>query len=124
LEGLSGNYNGIAIKRMGRLLDNGVYDPTFSVALNSTLYTSCFTVDNKVIGNFNSVSGVAKHRVARIKLCTNSSVWNGSVWDNGLPSSDKTIIFNDNTSFTTYDACSCIIASAKSVTVPDGIPCL
>jgi hypothetical protein len=26
-------------------------------------------------GNFNSVSGVAKHRVARIKLCTNSSVW-------------------------------------------------
>jgi hypothetical protein len=34
---------------MGRLLDNGVYDPTFSVALNSTLY-SCFTVDNKVIG--------------------------------------------------------------------------
>jgi hypothetical protein len=26
----SGNYNGIAIKRMGRLLDNGVYDPTFS----------------------------------------------------------------------------------------------
>jgi hypothetical protein len=73
-----------------------------------------------VIGNFNSVSGVAKHRVARIKLCTNSSVWNGSVWDNGLPSSDKTIIFNDNTSFTTYDACSCIIASAKSVTVPDG----
>jgi hypothetical protein len=34
---------------MGRLLDNGVYDPTFSVALNSTLYTSCFTVDNKVM---------------------------------------------------------------------------
>jgi hypothetical protein len=61
---------------MGRLLDNGVYDPTFSVALNSTLYSSCFTVDNKVMigGNFNSVSGVAKHRVARIKLCTNSSV--------------------------------------------------
>jgi hypothetical protein len=48
-------------------------------------------------------------------------LWNGSVWDNGLPSSDKTIIFNDNmASFTTYDACSCIIASAKSVTVPDG----
>jgi hypothetical protein len=47
------------------------------------------------------------------------------LWDNGLPSSDKTIIFNDNmASFTTYDACSCIIASAKSVTVPDGIPCL
>jgi hypothetical protein len=43
-----------------------VFYPTFSVALNSTLYTSCFTVDNKVMigGNFNSVSGVAKHRVA------------------------------------------------------------
>jgi hypothetical protein len=35
---------------MGRLLDNGVYDPTFSVALNSTLYTSCFTVDKVMIG--------------------------------------------------------------------------
>jgi hypothetical protein len=33
-----------------------------------------------MIGNFNSVSGVAKHRVARIKLCTNSSVWDGSNW--------------------------------------------
>jgi hypothetical protein len=79
---------------MGRLLDNGVYDPTFSVALNSTLYSCFFTVDNKVMigGNFNSVSGVAKHRVARIKLCTNSSVWDTN-WENGLPSSDKTIIF-------------------------------
>jgi hypothetical protein len=38
----------------------------------------------RIGGNFNSVSGVAKHRVARIKPCTNSSVWNGSVWDNGL----------------------------------------
>jgi hypothetical protein len=52
------------------------------VALNSTLYSSCFTVDNKVMigGNFNSVSGVAKHRVARIKLCTNSSTWDGTNW--------------------------------------------
>jgi hypothetical protein len=50
-------------------------------------------VDNKVmIGNFNSVSGVAKHRVARIKLCTNSSTWDGTNWKNGLPSSDKTIV--------------------------------
>jgi uncharacterized delta-60 repeat protein len=119
----TGTYNGIAIKRMGRLLNNGVYDPTFSVALNSTLYTSCFTADNKLMigGNFNSVSGVAKHRVARIKLCTNSSIWDGANWKNGLPSSDKTIVFTDNfPNFTTVNACSCQISEGKIVTVPAG----
>jgi uncharacterized delta-60 repeat protein len=119
----SGNYNGIGIKRMGRLLNDGVYDPTLSVALNSTLYSSCFTADNKVMigGNFNSVSGVAKHRVARIKLCTNSSIWDGTNWKNGLPSSEKTIVFTDDfPNFKTINACSCQISDGKTVTVPAG----
>lgn len=117
----SGTYNGFSVKRMVRLLSNGVYDSTFSVLLNSTLFSACFTEDNKVIigGNFNSVSGVAKHRVARIKLCTNSSVWNGSGWNNGIPTVDKTLIFNDDfTELPTYNACSCSIAAGKTVTVP------
>jgi uncharacterized delta-60 repeat protein len=118
----SGNYNGNAVKRLARLLNNGLYDPTFSVTLNSTLYSSCFSSTNKVVigGNFNSVSGVSKHRVARIKLCSNSSVWDGSVWDNGFPSADKTVVFNSNFSnLLTYEACSCVINAGKTVTVPE-----
>jgi uncharacterized delta-60 repeat protein len=119
----SDTYNGISVKRMARLLLDGVYDTTFSIVLNSTLFSSCITSDHKVIigGDFNSVSGVSKHRVARIKLCTNSSVWNGSLWDNGFPSEDKTLVFNNSfTGLSTFTACSCIIASNKTVTIPDG----
>lgn len=119
----SGTYNGTSVKRMMRLLPDGVYDTTFSVNLNSTLYSSCFTPDNKVMigGNFNSVSGITKHRIARLKLCTNSSVWNGVSWSNGLPSIEKTLIFNGAyPSFTSKDVCSCSIGSGSSVTIKNG----
>ena len=119
----SGTYNGTAVKRMVRLLASGVYDTTFSVNLNNTLYSICFTPDNKVLigGNFNSVSGVTKHRVARIKLCTNSSNWNGISWSNGMPSAEKTLFFNENyTASATVNSCSCTIISGKTVTIPDG----
>lgn len=117
----SGTYNGVSVQRMLRLLSTGVHDTTFKVNLNSTLYSICFTPDNKVMigGNFNSVSGLAKHRVARIKLCTNSSIWDGTNWKNGLPSSEKTIVFTDNyPNLTTVNACSCQISEGKTVTVP------
>lgn len=119
----SGTYNGIAVKRMLRLLSSGVYDPTFSVNLNSPLYSACFTVNHKVIigGSFNSVSGITKHRVARIKLCTNSSIWNGITWGNGLPSVERTLIFNGSyTPLSTINACSCSISSGNTVTVTNG----
>jgi hypothetical protein len=45
----SGTYNGIAVKQMLRLLSSGVYDPTFLVNLNGSLYSACFTVNHKVI---------------------------------------------------------------------------
>ena len=119
----SGTYNGTAVKRMVRLLASGVYDNTFSVNLNNTLYSICFTPNNKALigGNFNSVSGVTKHRVARIKLCTNSSNWNGISWSNGMPSAEKTLFFNENhTLSATVNSCSCTISSGKTVTIPDG----
>ena len=119
----SGTYNGIAVKRMARLLATGVYDTSFTVNLNSTLYSICFTPNNKVMigGNFNSVSGITKHRVARIKLCTNSSIWNGAAWSNGLPSAERTIIFNGNyLSLTNVNSCSCVISLGNTVTIPNG----
>jgi uncharacterized delta-60 repeat protein len=119
----SGTYNGISVKRMVRLLSNGVYDTTFSAVLNGALLSSCFTSDHKVMigGNFNSVSGISKHRAARIKLCTNSSVWDGFVWDNGSPTATRSLIFNDDfTELPSCDACSCLIAAGKTVTIPDG----
>ncbi|MDI5897922.1 T9SS sorting signal type C domain-containing protein [Flavobacterium yafengii] len=119
----SGSYNGIVVKRMLRLLSSGVYDTTFSVNLNGTLFSTCFTSNNKIIigGSFNSVSGITKHRVARLKLCTNSSVWNGIAWSNGLPSVEKTLIFNSNyASLASVNSCSCSISTGNTVTVPDG----
>ncbi|MDI6032636.1 T9SS sorting signal type C domain-containing protein [Flavobacterium sp. LB2P84] len=119
----SGSYNGIVVKRMLRLLSSGVYDTTFSVNLNGTLFSTCFTSNNKIIigGSFNSVSGITKHRVARLKLCTNSSVWNGIAWSNGLPSVEKTLIFNGNyASLASVNSCSCSISTGNTVTVPDG----
>ena len=119
----SGNYNGTFSLRLLRLYSNGVVDPSFSVSLNSTLYTMGFTADYKLIigGNFNSVSEVAKHRIARLKLCNNSSKWNGSEWSNGFPSGGKELTFEEDYLFSaSANACSCTINSAKTVTISNG----
>ena len=119
----SGTYDGMSVKRMIRLLPAGAFDGTFSADLNSPLYSMCFTPDNKVMiaGNFNSVSGVTKHRVARLLLCLDTSVWDGLVWNNGLPSSEKRIVFNGNYPvLNSVNACSCSISSGISVGVPNG----
>ncbi|GGF21045.1 T9SS type A sorting domain-containing protein [Flavobacterium limi] len=119
----SGNYNGTASLRLLRLTSNGIFDPSFSTSLNSTLYTMEFTVDHKLIvgGNFNSVSGVAKHRIARLKLCTNSSKWDGTNWSNGFPSEGKELIFEEDYLFSaSANACNCSINSGKTVTISGG----
>ena len=119
----SGSYNGVAVKRMLRLLSSGIPDTTFSVNLNGALYSACFTANHKVIigGIFNSVSGISKHRIARIKLCTNSSAWNGTSWSNGLPSAERTLIFDSSfNTVSSINACSCSISSGNTVTIADG----
>ncbi|WP_417939119.1 calcium-binding protein [Flavobacterium sp. RS13.1] len=119
----SGNYNRTASLRLLRLSSDGVFDPSFSVGLNSTLYTMGFTSDHKLLigGNFNSISGVAKHRIARLKLCTNSSKWNGTNWSNGFPSSEKELTFDEDYSFSaSINACSCSINTGKTVTISAG----
>ncbi|MNW19606.1 hypothetical protein D3C71_2196680 [compost metagenome] len=57
-----------------------------------------FTDDYKLIvgGNFNSVGGISKHRIARLKLCVNTTVWNGTSWSNGPPSAGKDVYFKEN----------------------------
>lgn len=119
----SGAYNGTAVKRLIRVLPTGAFDVSFSADLNSPLYSMCFTPNHKLMigGNFNSVSGVTKHRAARLLLCLGTTIWNGSVWDNGSPSSEKRIIFNGNYPvLNSTNACSCSISSGYSVGVPNG----
>ena len=119
----TGTYNGILVKRMVRLHSNGVFDTSFTVDLNSTLFSISVTLDAKVIiaGNFNSVSGITKHRIARLKFCIDSSVWNGSSWSNGLPSIGKALIFNDDyTILSSTNSCSCSISAGNTVTVKTG----
>ncbi|WP_163409884.1 calcium-binding protein [Flavobacterium ajazii] len=121
--GFSGNYNGTTALRLVRLTSNGSIDTSFNVNLNSTLFTMEFTVDSKLIigGNFNSVSGVAKHRIARLKLCNNSSKWNGTDWSNGTPSAGKEVTFEEDYLFSSsVNVCCCIINSGKIVTVTGG----
>lgn len=119
----SGTYNGIAVKRILRLNALGIYDNSFSVHLNGTLFSSCFTPNNDLVigGNFNSVSGSAKHRVAQLKLCTNSSNWNGTIWSNGDPSVEKELIFHADFLFlTSANSCSCTIDLGKEVIISSG----
>ena len=120
----NGTYNSKSAMRIVRLTADGIYDNSFNVNLNSTLFNMCFTPDAKLLiaGNFNSVSGITKHRIARLKLCNNSSIWNGASWNNGLPSLGKALTLNgDYDITTTANSCSCTIAAGKTVTIKDGI---
>lgn len=119
----SGNYNGTISLRLIRLREKGSYDPSFKVTLNNTLYTMQFTEDNKLLigGNFNSVSGITKHRIALLKLCNNSSSWNGLDWSKGTPSDSKELAFHEDYTFSvSSNACSCTIDSGKTVTLLSG----
>jgi uncharacterized delta-60 repeat protein len=115
----SGNFNGTSVKRMLRLLPNGTYDTSFPIILNGQLNSICFFQGGAVIGgNFNSVSGISKHRIAKLLFCQEGTIWNGTNWSNGIPTAEKAVIFNAS-----YDimvdtkACSCVVNSGVRVTV-------
>ncbi|MCC9062229.1 T9SS sorting signal type C domain-containing protein [Flavobacterium piscisymbiosum] len=116
----SGTYKTSPSLRLIRLEKSGDYDPSFLASLNKELYSMSFTSDYKLIigGGFNSVSGISKHRIARLKLCLDSTIWNGISWSNGFPSPAKEVIFKDNyPNLTTTDVCSCYVDEGKVVTV-------
>lgn len=119
----SGTYKTNISLRLIRLEKTGNYDLTFKSNLNNKIYTMSFTSDYRLIigGDFNSISGISKHRIARLKLCLDSTVWNGLAWSNGFPSGGKEVVFKDNyPTLTTSNVCSCSIDEGKTVKVLNG----
>lgn len=119
----SGTYKTNVSLRLIRLEKSGDYDPSFSASLNKELYSMSFTLDSKLVigGSFNSISGLSKHRIARLKLCLDSTIWNGISWSNGFPSVGKEVTFKDNyPNLTTTNVCNCFIDEDKTVTVLSG----
>lgn len=116
----SGTYNTIASSRLIRLLPSGLYDNSFAAPSNNTLFAMKFDEDYRLMigGNFNSVSGISKHRIARLKLCVNTTTWDGVSWSNGYPSAGKDVYFKESfPNLTTANICGCNIEQEKTVTL-------
>ena len=119
----SGTYKNYTAMRLLRLLKSGDFDASFDARLNQTLYTMSFTANYRLIigGDFNSVSGISKHRIARLKLCLEATVWDGNNWSNGFPSGGKEVFFKeDYPSLLSANVCSCSIDLGKTVTLLSG----
>ncbi|MBK0369436.1 calcium-binding protein [Flavobacterium agrisoli] len=117
----TGTYSSKEVSRLLRLKSDGKIDESFSANLNGTLYTMAFTADNKLMigGNFNSVSGKAKHRIARLRLCINSSEYNGN-WSNQTATDGMELTFNQDFQISqNLNACSCKIAEGKKITIAE-----
>lgn len=119
----SGTYKTNTSLRLIRLEKTGNYDLGFESNLNNKIYTMGFSSDYRLIigGDFNSVSGISKHRIARLKLCLDSTIWDGVKWSNSFPSGGKEVVFKDNyINLSTSNVCSCTIEEGKTVTVLSG----
>lgn len=119
----SGTYKNTNSLRLIRLLKTGDFDDSFDAHLNNKLYTMAFTSDFKLMigGDFNSVSGTSKHRIARLKLCLDATIWSGSAWSNGFSSGGKQVFFKDNyPALPSSNICSCTIEEGKTVTLLSG----
>lgn len=115
-----GTYKNIQCSRLIRLQKSGNYDDSFSAPLNNTLYAMKFTDEYRLLigGNFNSVNGISKHRIARLKLCVNNTIWNGTSWSNGYPSPGKDVYFKEDfPNLTTTNICGCSIDLGKTATL-------
>ncbi|UTN05087.1 T9SS sorting signal type C domain-containing protein [Flavobacterium bizetiae] len=116
----SGTYKTNNALRLIRLVKSGDYDSSFETQLNNKIYAMSFANDYKLIigGDFNSISGISKHRIARLKLCLEATIWNGNSWTNGFPSGGKELVFKDDYyDLTTSNVCSCKIDEGKTVTL-------
>jgi uncharacterized delta-60 repeat protein len=119
----SGTYKNYPSMRLLRLLKSGDFDGSFDARLNNKLYTMSFTTNQRLMigGDFNSVSGISKHRIARLKLCLEATIWDGNQWSNGFPSGGKEVFFRESySSLTSANVCSCSIDYEKTVTLLGG----
>lgn len=119
----SGTFKNSISLRLIRLLKSGGFDNTFDARLNGKLYTMCFTSNYRLMigGDFNSVSGISKHRIARLKLCLGSTSWDGTSWSNRFPSGGKEVFFKeDYLGLTAANVCSCTIDEGKKVNLLSG----
>ena len=119
----SGTYKNSKALRLIRLLKTGDFDNSFDVELNKNLLTLNFTNDYRLLigGDFNLVNGVSKHRAARLKLCVDSTIWDGFSWSKGYPSSGKEVLFKESfPNLISADICSCTIEPDKTVTLLSG----
>ncbi|MEP6931024.1 MAG: T9SS sorting signal type C domain-containing protein, partial [Flavobacterium sp.] len=119
----SGMYKTKPSLRMIRVLKSGDYDTGFQASLNNKLHSMALTSDHKLMigGDFNSVSGESKHRIARLKICLEKTIWNGIFWSNGFPSGGKEVTFTeDYSNLTSANCCSCTISEGKTVTLLSG----
>ncbi len=56
----------------------------------------------------------------QVQKCAVTTTWNGSGWDNGLPNSNKNVVFLGNyTSTANIDACSVLVNASATVTIAD-----
>lgn len=119
----SGTYKNVTALRLIRLLKSGSLDASFDATLNNKVFSMSFSSDYKLLvgGDFNSVAGISKHRIARLKLCLESTIWNGTSWSNGFPSGGKELFFKeDYPDLITANVCSCTIDEGKKVTLLSG----
>ncbi|MCD9576010.1 T9SS sorting signal type C domain-containing protein [Flavobacterium soyae] len=116
----SGTYKNYTSPRLIRLQKTGDLDNTFNASVNNKVFALNITSDFRLLigGNFNSVSGFSKHRICRLKLCLESTVWDGSSWSNGYPSGGKEILFKEDfLNLNSSNVCSCSIEKGKTVTL-------
>lgn len=116
----SGTYKSFTSLRLIRLQKTGDFDNTFNAPVNNKIFTLSITSDFRLLigGNFNSVSGFSKHRISRLKLCLESTVWDGRSWSNGYPSGGKEVFFKEDfLNLNSSNVCSCSIQEGKTVTL-------
>lgn len=116
----SGTYKNYPSLRLIRLQKTGDFDNTFNASVNNKIFALSITSDFRLLigGNFNSVSGFSKHRICRLKLCLESTVWDGRSWSNGYPSGGKEVFFKEDfLNLNSSNVCSCNIQQGKTVTL-------
>jgi hypothetical protein len=89
----------------------------------STLTIGSFGTGITLTGNFTGLDGdYLFGPVEAFADCPGSTTYSSSGWSNGLPSSNMMAIIDENynTSTANIDACSLIVNSGKTLTVPDG----